>query len=129
LDQAEFKSDVFAELGKCWNLEFLDITGCRQLDDQAFVTAQKCEATLQGKQVQPGLNNLTTAKIAYTGMTDFGVVTLAKIAPNIEHFETNRLDQLTEYSLKYCFKELPKLKFWDLNGVTAVTYQMLDEFK
>ena len=79
--------------------------------------------------MQPGLAQLKTAKIAYTNLTDFGVVTLAKIAPGIEHLETNRLDQLTDYGLKFCFKELPKLRFWDLNGVTAVNYQMLDEFK
>lgn len=72
---------------------------------------------------------MEVAKIAYMNLTDFGVVTLAKTAPNIEHLECNRLDALTDYSLKFCFKELPKLRFWDLNGVTAVNYQMLDEFK
>lgn len=72
---------------------------------------------------------METAKIAYTNLTDFGVVTLAKIAPNIQHLELNRLDSLTDYSLKFCFKELPKLRFWDLNGVTVVNYAMLDEFK
>lgn len=57
------------------------------------------------------------------------MVTACKFAPNIEHLELNRLDALTDYSLKYVFKELPKLKFVDLNGVTAVNYQMLDELK
>jgi len=37
LDQEGFKSDVFAQIGKCWNLETLDMAGCRQIDDQAFV--------------------------------------------------------------------------------------------
>jgi len=110
-------------------LETLDVSGCRNLDDSAFTNLQKCEVQFNAKPIQPGLTRLTTVKIAHCNLTDFGVVTLVKVAPNIEHLELNRLDSLTDYSLKYCIKELSRLRFWDLNGVTAVTYPMLDEFK
>lgn len=33
LDQEGFKSDCFAYIGKCWNLELLDVAGCKNLDD------------------------------------------------------------------------------------------------
>jgi len=72
---------------------------------------------------------LQVAKLPYTNLTDFGVVTLCKIAPNIEHLELNRLDALTDYSMKFVFKELNKLRFLDLNGVTCVTYKDLEEMK
>lgn len=75
------------------------------------------------------MTRLVTVKLNHTSVTDFGVVTLCKTAVNLEHLELNRLDSLTDYSLKFVFKELPKLKFLDLNGVTAVTYAMLDELK
>lgn len=82
-----------------------------------------------GKHVQPGLANLLVVKVGFCNLTDFGVVTMCKIAPNIEHLELNRLEALTEYSLKFVFKELNNLKFLDTNGIPAVTYPMLDELK
>jgi len=32
-----------AYVGKCWNLELLDLAGCINLDDQAFALAQKAD--------------------------------------------------------------------------------------
>lgn len=121
---------MFAKLGQCWNLESLDITGARNIDDQAMVNMSKAEFVLDdGKHMVPGLVKLKTVKVGFTNLTDFGVVTLAKMAKSIEHLELNRLDGLTPYSLEFIFKELHKLEFLDLNGVTAVTYKMLDELK
>jgi len=62
-------------------------------------------------------------------LTDFGVVSLCKLAPNIEHLELCRLEALTEYSLKFVFKELKELKFLDTNGIKDCNYALLDEFK
>ena len=75
------------------------------------------------------MQKLLTAKVGFTGLTDFGVVTLCKMAPNIEHLELCRLETLTEYSLKFLFKELPQLSFLDTNGIKDVNYAMLEEFK
>jgi len=113
-----------------WNLETLDISGARNIDDQCITHMAKNEVIIEdNKHVCPGMQKLTTVKIGHTNLTDFGVVTLCKMAPNIEHLELNRLEALTEYSLKFVFKELHQLKFLDTNGVTAVTYPMLDELK
>lgn len=43
LDQEGFKSDALIKLGQCWNLETFDISGCRNIDDQALVNMQKAE--------------------------------------------------------------------------------------
>lgn len=130
LDQETFKSDIFLKLGQCWNLESLDVAGARHIDDTAFINMAKGEFILDdGKHVMPGLVKLKTAKIGYCNLTDHGVVTLCKLARNLEHLELNRLDALTPYSLEFIFKECNKLEFLDLNGVTAVTYKMLDELK
>ena len=68
-------------------------------------------------------------KVGFTALTDFGVVTLCKMAPNIEHLELSRLETLTEYSIKFLFKELHQLAFLDTNGIKDVNYAMLEEFK
>lgn len=81
------------------------------------------------KNISPGLAYLKVLKIGDCKFTDFGIVTMCKVAPNIEHLELNRLETLTEYSLKFCFKELNNLKFIDTNSIPACTYQMLDELK
>jgi len=36
LNQETVKSDFFAKLGYAWQLEFLDLSGCSHLDDNAF---------------------------------------------------------------------------------------------
>jgi len=36
---------------------------------------------------------------------------------------------LTEYALKFIFKELKNLKFFEANGVKDLKYALLDEFK
>lgn len=53
---------------------------------------------------------------------------LCKIAPNIEHLELNRL-VINDFGLRAVIKDLPKLRFLDLNGIKDVNYQLLDEFK
>jgi hypothetical protein len=51
------KSDLFIKLGFCWNLELLDVCGCKSLDDNAFVNLGKAEQIIpdQPKPIQPGL--------------------------------------------------------------------------
>ena len=131
MDQDTFKSDIFVKLGQCWSLESLDVTGAKHIDDQAFVNVSKAEVVPAPgeKPVSPGLVNLKVVKVGFCSLSDFGVVTMCKVAPNIEHLEINRLETLTEYSVKFIFKELTQLKFLDANGVSAITYQMLDELK
>ncbi len=62
-------------------------------------------------------------------LTDYGLLTFIKMAPNVQHLELNRLNNLSEFSLNSIFKDLKHLKFIDLQGVSACTFQMLDELK
>ena len=96
------------------------MTGAKHLDDQAFVNVSKAEVVLAPgeKPVSPGLVNLKVVKVGFCSLSDFGIVTMCKVAPNIEHLELNRLETLTEYSVKFVFKELTQLKFLDANGVS-----------
>ncbi len=108
----------------------MDISGCKNLDDVFVTNMVKCEVVLADrKHVTPGLQKLTTVKIGLTNLTDFGVVSLCKMAPNIEHLELCRLETLTEYSLKFVVKELKELKFLDTNGIKDCNYALMDEFK
>jgi len=94
------------------------------IDDQAFVFLQKAEVVMNEgeKAVNLSLTKLKMAKIGMCNLTDYGLVTLCKVAPNIEHLEINRLDGLTEYSLNFVFKEMKSLRFIDIQGVSACTY-------
>lgn len=33
LDQDTFKGDALVPLGRCWNIETIDISGCKHIDD------------------------------------------------------------------------------------------------
>lgn len=42
-----------------WNLELLDVSGSKNLDDQFMTNMQKCEVTLEdNKHVAPGMQKL-----------------------------------------------------------------------
>lgn len=43
LDQETMKSDCFLKLGYCFNLEYLDVSGCTKLDDNAINNLLKAE--------------------------------------------------------------------------------------
>ena len=62
-------------------------------------------------------------------ITDFSIVSLVKLAPNIEHLELTRCETLTDYSLKQVFNELKSLKFVDLSLIPSVNPTMLEEAK
>ena len=75
MDQEVLKSDIFTKLGHCQSLELLDISGSRNIDDQAFLQMAKCEIMgIDGKNHTPGMKALTVVKISYINLTDFGLV-------------------------------------------------------
>jgi len=78
--------------------------------------------------VVPGLIKLTSCKLGYTKMTDFGLSSLIKACPNLNHLELNRCD-LTDVGLRSLSKELPQLKFLDLSSIPSVNAAILEEIK
>lgn len=46
LDQETMKSDFFLKLGYCWNLQYLDVSGCSKLDDTIITNLHKAEVVL-----------------------------------------------------------------------------------
>ena len=125
------KSDLFTKLAFCWNLQSLDVSGCTNIQDQAFGNLAKGEVQLTKGQpaLQPGLIRLHTVKLAQLTITDFAISSLVKVAPNIEHLELTGCASLTDYSLKTLQTELNSLKFLDLSGVTAVNLAFFEDLK
>lgn len=84
-DQPEMNNKLLEKLAVCWNLENLDLTGCVNLDDQGFVMLSKGEAHLRTglPPTLPGLIKLITCKLGNTKITDFGLVSLIKVTPNL----------------------------------------------
>lgn len=57
---------------------------------------------------------LIMAKLAMCNLTDYGLLNLIKMAPNVQHLELNRLYNLSEFSLNQIFRDMKHLKFIDL---------------
>lgn len=53
---------------------------------------------------------------------------MCKVTPNVEHLELTKID-VSDSALKNILKELTKLTYIDLSGVTTANYAFLDELK
>jgi hypothetical protein len=77
-----------------------------------------------------GLPKLRVIKLS--GLVKLGDHTLMKLTSTskvIEHLELTKCELLTEYSLENILKTVHSLSFIDLNGIPAVTPQVLDNLK
>lgn len=130
LDQPEMKNDFLQKLGQCWSLEFVDISGCSNIEDQGILFLVKGEVQLRAglAAVNPGLIKLSTLKAGNTKMTDHGFTQTLKQCPNLVHLEVNSCD-LTEDGVKNLVKEVPHLKFLDLSSIAGITLKLLEEIK
>lgn len=93
LMQPTMKSDCFEQIGKCYELEYLDFSGGMFIDDMFFMQASKNkvkdpenqggEATLPW----PGLPKLHTLKIGKTGIMAHNLGKFLAVTGGIEHLE------------------------------------------
>ena len=47
----------------------------------------------------------------------------------LEHLELTKCENLTEYSIDMLIKQVPTLKFIDVNSIPAITPQVLEQLK
>lgn len=129
-DNPGFKNDLCKQLGQCWNLQTLDMSGCSHIDDQGIVALSKGEVQLRAglPSTNPGLIKMISCKLGNIKLTDYGLTNLVKACPNLQHLELQRT-QLDESGFKLFVKELPQLSFLDLTSVPGVTVAILEEIK
>jgi hypothetical protein len=63
-----------------------------------------------------------------TTISETGFYNMCKVTPNVEHLELTKID-VSDSALKNILKELTKLTYIDLSGVTTANYAFLDELK
>jgi hypothetical protein len=74
LMQQSMKSDCFEQIGKCYELEYLDFSGGMHIDDMFFMQMSKNKVKdpenpgNEANMPWPGLPNLHTLKIGKTGI-------------------------------------------------------------
>lgn len=77
-----------------------------------------------------GLPNLRILKLSgLSKITDHPLLKLTQTSKVLEHLELCKCELLTEYSIENVIKGTPSLKYLDLNGIPAITPQILDALK
>jgi hypothetical protein len=62
-------------------------------------------------------------------ITDHPLIKLTQTSKVLEHLEICKCELLTEYSIDNIIKGTPTLKYLDLNGIPAISPQVLDVLK
>ena len=62
-------------------------------------------------------------------ITDHPLIKLTQTSKVLEHLEICKCELVTEYSIDNIIKGSPALKYLDLNGIPAITPQILDTLK
>ena len=116
-------------LGFCFNLETLDLIGCKGIDEDG--ARKLCAATVQvgNETVHPGLQNLHTLKISGSTIGPVGLPLLIKALPNLEHVELAKCEQVTEHDIKQIVEKCEKMQYIDITSIPVVKYEFLDELK
>ncbi len=77
-----------------------------------------------------GLPHLRILKLSgLSKITDHPLIKLAQTSKVLEHLEICKCELITEYSIDNIIKGSPSLKYLDLNGIPAITPQVLDTIK
>ena len=132
-DQESFNSSFFEVLGQCWNLETLDVTGSKGIDDEGgrLITAQS--VTYMNETIKPGLQYCHTLKINGSTISDATLPSIIKAMPDLQHIELCKCEAVGEFGINSILQNCPNLIYLDLNKVPvatgSATYGFLDELK
>ena len=125
MDQEELKTcgDLGKALGQCFELEILDLGGCKHITDDFFNhLVQGSYVTEAGETKRPGLAHLQTAKLNYLeNICDGSVSKVCQTSPVLEQLELTHCKNLTEYGIESIFKTYKGLQFIDINHIPVVT--------
>ena len=98
-DQDAFNSSFFETLGQCYNLETLDVSGSKGIDDDGGRHITNATVTVGNESVKPGLQYLHTLKVNASTISDATLPLLIKAMPNLEHVELCKCEQIGEFGI------------------------------
>ena len=134
LMQPQMQSHFANALGRCYQLEFLDMSGNNHVDDmligQMMRNTVQSEEENENRPFYRGLQLLHTAKIGGTQISNMNLANLVKIAPNIEHLELTKCVHLSDIGVMELLRLHGKtLKFLDINYIPDLKYAFFDELR
>ena len=122
------KNDFLANIARCTNLEFLDLTGNVNVDDMGFAMLPKYEIIISPTEKhKPGMPFLHTLKLSACNLSDMSLFDLVKVSTAIEHVELGGCERVTEFGINKMLEICPNLQVLDMNGIPAITYAILDD--
>jgi hypothetical protein len=129
-DQYGVTGEVCKAIGKCFELQVLDLTGCKNIgDDGLNHLASGSIENEEGKPILKGLKLLKLVKFNNMDMiNDSSVIRLLKISDKVKHLEVSTCVSLTEYLFSQLSMVAPNLEFVDMNMIPAMTQKYYDEF-
>ena len=131
MDQIEMKGEFFPSLARCYNLEYIDLTGTKNIDDMAISALSKYEIVSgegpNAVRTRPGLPYLHTLRLNGINIGDFGVSEMIKASKAIEHIELAGCVTLTEAGVNKLLSDCEGLRFLDINSIPSITYPFLDD--
>lgn len=121
-------------LGRCYNLEYLDLSGNYNMDDtmvmQMMRNMTQVEGENDGRAYYKGLQHLHTAKIGGLQISNMNLGQLVKLAPKLEHIELTRCTNITDCGIQDLLRNHGKnLKFLDLNYIPELKWAFWDELR
>ena len=134
LMQPQMQAHFANALGRCYNLEYLDLSGNNSVDDSMVMQMQRNliqkEDENDNRPYYKGLNYLHTAKIGGVQISNMNLSNLIKVAPNIEHLELTKCTNLTDQGILDLLRVHGKtLKFLDINYIPDLKWPFFDEVR
>jgi len=134
LMQPQMQSHFANSLGRCYQLEFLDMSGDSNVDDTLLMQMQRNmiqkEDENENRPFYRGLQHLHTAKIGGIQISNMNLSNLVKIAPNIEHLELTKCTNLSDIGVIELLRVQGKtLKFLDINYIPDLKWPFFDELR
>jgi len=129
-DQFEVNGGVCKSIAKCFELEILDLTGCKNISDDGINNL--CTGSIPGeeKPIIVGLKNLRILKLNHLDLiNDSGLIRLLKTSDQVTHLEVSTCISLTEYFFSQIKQVAPSLQFIDMNLIVSMVPKLFDEFK
>lgn len=107
------------------------MTGDSSVGDDGILLLPKGESKNdEGRMEVVGLPKLRVLKLSgLDKMSDHALMKLVHSSKSLEHLELTKCGIITDYSIDSIIKASTTLKFIDLNGIPAITPQILDNLR
>jgi len=118
-------------IGTCFELEYLDVSGCRAIDDGFFHQMHQAEKQMEdGSMQKPGLINLRTVNVNFLVLINPGSVhSLMRASKDIENLEIAGCELFQEYDIEKILTDGKALEYINFNHIPVVNAALFEQLK